>query len=258
LKLVTSVKLMIIATFILATPAVSRAAPTTKQQAGAVVQGWLKANPTPLNEPLGQKIGEVHAFQDEDGQLAYYVVYLDPAGFVIVPADDLVEPILGFARAGRYDSSGSNPLGALVSRDVHGRMAQARDLGAAALYGSFLAAQSKWDWLKRLEKDQPGSQLRLDSISDIRVPPLVQSLWNQQTDDGGMLACYNFYTPPGLPNDPANYPCGCVATAMAQLMRYYCFPVGSVDTQTLYSIRIEYTNAWRQLLGGSGPGGAYV
>ena len=25
-----------------------------------------------LDEPLGQKIGEVQSFQDEDGQLAYY------------------------------------------------------------------------------------------------------------------------------------------------------------------------------------------
>jgi len=46
------------------------------------------------------------------------VVYLDPEGFVIVAADDLIEPIIGFAPRGQFDPSTKNPLGALVSNDL--------------------------------------------------------------------------------------------------------------------------------------------
>ena len=62
---------------------------------------------TPLGETLGGSVQRVETFNDQAGNPVYYVVYLDPSGFVIVAADDLVEPIVGFARAGQYDPSGT-------------------------------------------------------------------------------------------------------------------------------------------------------
>jgi hypothetical protein len=89
------------------------------------------------------------------GNPAYYVVYLHPAGLVLQPADDLVEPIIGFWPDGVYDPSPVNPLGALVSRDIPGRVLQTREAETAVLgKGAPLAphtpqakAQRKWDWL---------------------------------------------------------------------------------------------------------------
>lgn len=52
----------------------------------------------------------------------YYVVYLQPSGFVIVSTDDLVEPIIAFAGTGTYDPAPGNPLGALVTKDLKGRI----------------------------------------------------------------------------------------------------------------------------------------
>jgi len=45
---------------------------------------------------------------------------------VIVPADDLIEPIIGFASAGHHDPSLDNPLGTLVTQDLNARTAVVR------------------------------------------------------------------------------------------------------------------------------------
>ena len=76
------------------------------------------------------------------------------------------------------------------------------------------------------------------AVSDVRVDPLVQSQWSQQEAGGGY--CYNYYT-------PLHYPCGCVATAAAQIMRYWNWPQGELahysnectvdgDGQLLYTV----------------------
>jgi len=72
----------------------------------------------------------------------------------------------------------------------------------------------------------------------------VQSHWGQSTVSGfwGEYNCYNYYT-------PNNYVCGCVATAMAQIMRKHCFPISSVPAQTF---TCSVNGAWKSLtmLGG--------
>src|ERR1035438_8608405 len=102
------------AAIVLSTPERSAlAAPVDSKQAAAMVAGWLSVDRAPLGAHLGATVQRVDTFKDSAGSPAYYVVYLDPAGFVIVAGDDLVEPIIGFAPAGRFDPSDANPLGAL-------------------------------------------------------------------------------------------------------------------------------------------------
>jgi len=225
-------------------PASLWAKPVSVREAEKAVRGWLKADVQPLGAGLGQQIMSVETFSDDDGQASYYVVYLQPSGFVIVPGDDLVEPIICFAPMGRYDPSEDNPLGALVSRDVPGRIAAVRAFQAAegaatqkkdrnnketALQKASLKAQSKWSDL--LSYAEMVGTMGVSSISDVRVAPLVQSTWDQTTvnnvhpDDGG-ISCYNYYIPPYAYGDPCNYPIGCVAAAMAQLIRYHEYPPG--------------------------------
>ena len=60
----------------------------------------------------------------------------------------------------------------------------------------------------------------LQSIDDVRVDALVSSHWGQGLDTGYSNSgrpCFNYST-------PNNYPCGCVATPMAQLFRYWRYP----------------------------------
>lgn len=254
-------------------PANLWAKPVSVRQAKKAVRGWLKANVQPLGTGLGQQIMSVETFSDGDGQTTYYVVYLQPSGFVIVPGDDLVEPIICFATMGRYDPSDDNPLGALVSRDVPGRIAAVRAFQAAtqeedlnnketALQQASAKAQSKWSDLQRYAETV--GTMGVSSISDVRVAPLVQSTWDQTTVDNispeyGGISCYNYYTPPfTTPNgDPYNYPIGCVATAMAQLMRFHQYPTAGVGT-LWFEIEVNGVTQWQSLRGGNGAGGPYV
>ena len=60
----------------------------------------------------------------------------------------------------------------------------------------------------------------LQTIDDVRVDALVSSHWGQKTDTGYSNSgepCFNYYT-------PNNYPCGCSATPLAQLIKYWKYP----------------------------------
>jgi len=102
---------------------------------------------------LGQTVKNVVEYKDSAGAVIYYIVYLDPNGFVIVSADDLVEPIVGFVTGVQYDPSEATPLGALVSRDLANRNAEAvgkqldaRRLGKALVpSGRDHTAMKKWE-----------------------------------------------------------------------------------------------------------------
>ena len=107
----------VIMAFFLLFPARLLAKPVGRQQAETAVRGWLKRNPRPMEMQLGASVRKIDAFEGEDGAAIYYVIYLDPSGFVIVPADDRIEPIVAFAEKGIYNPSPENPLGALIAQE---------------------------------------------------------------------------------------------------------------------------------------------
>jgi len=237
---------------------ITTAAPTTPEQARAVVENWLSLDATPLDTSIGEQVREIEVFSDESEKPLYYIVYLDPEGYVIVSADDLIEPIVGLVLHGELDPSPDNPLGALVSRDLPGRLAHVQKRISAAqiqgkeftAQGPLQTAQSKWNFLQSIKNISLYEEAGVSSISDVRVSPFVQSRWGQSYE--GSSPCYNYYTE----WNNVYYPSGCVATAMAQLMRYYTFPTAGVGT-TAYTITVAGTNRSESLRGGDGSGGPY-
>ena len=126
------------------------AAPTTADDAEMLVKGWLKADPKPLDTNLGNQVKKVETFTNDSGEPVYYIVYLEPNGFVIVSADDLVEPIIGFTDGNAYEPSVDNPLGALVTNDLNGRITIARstfDSLSSNSQSSVTKTQKKWNYL---------------------------------------------------------------------------------------------------------------
>jgi len=236
--------------------------PTTPQQAEMAVRGWLQADNTPFGMELGKEVQQVVPYMGVDHETAYYIVYIKPSGFVIVPADDNIEPILGFVKEGVYDPSPENPLGALVTRDLGSRITAVRtlqELQDATAKAAAIASEAKWEQLIRLNEVDEGSVTTgLPSISDLRVGPLVQSKWGQTTcGTNPPLPCYNYYTPPYPHGDRNNYPCGCVATAMAQLMRYHEHPTAYIEP-LVFSITVDGNSQQESTLGGDEAGGPYL
>jgi len=237
------------------------ARPTTPEQAKNAVLNWLGKEARPMGAPLGGQIKEVQTFIDRAGSPAYYVVYLNPSGLVFLPADDLVEPLIGFvSEATSYDPSATNPLGALVSRDLPGRVLKAREMETQAEAAKtplapetpWAAARQKWAWLAQAAP-APGQEAftGIYNLSDIWVAPFVSTHWGQGWPPPSITKGYNYYT-------PNHDPCGCVATAMAQLMRYwkYPYPPSGPIVGTFY-ITVEGSSQYATIRGGDSAGGPY-
>ncbi|MBN1676651.1 MAG: C10 family peptidase [Kiritimatiellae bacterium] len=116
---------LMMAVFILVAPRLA-AEPVTDAEVQDLVLGWLKESEEHLGKCFGQNLKELVAYANEAGETVYYVVYVDPSGFVIVSADDLVEPVIAFTDEGAFDHSYDSPLGAMVNKDVPGRLARAK------------------------------------------------------------------------------------------------------------------------------------
>lgn len=198
---------------------------------------------------------KVQTFTDDSGEPIYYIVNLQSGGFVIVSANDLIEPIIGFADDGIFDPSPDNPLGALVTGDLKSRTTRIRGtfrLQTIAKKQTFSGPQNKWSYFISLgeSSDSGFGIMGLTSISDIRVAPLMQSKWAQTTcGTNPALACYNYFT-------PEQYRSGCVATAMAQLMRYHQYPDAPIGVHN-FTIKVDGSSRTVSTLGGDGFGGTY-
>lgn len=232
--------------------------PTTPDEAEMAVTGWLRTDSQPLGATPGRQVASIETYADSRGRPAYYVVYLQPAGFVVVSGDDAVEPIISFADDGAYDPSLDNPIGALVTNDLNGRITAVRDTFGLLMDpggDAQKSAQTKWRHLIESAKNPSGGfgLMALMSLSDIRVLPLVQSQWGQATACGEY--CYNYYT-------PLHYPAGCLATAMAQVMRYYEYPVTGIGQQQFLievgsAVTGNFVPQKASTRGGDGLGGPY-
>jgi len=241
-------------------PSIVKSAPKSDKQAAALVQRWLKKNPKPLESKIAADIDYVETDIDDTGAPLYYIVHTKPRGFIIVAADDLIEPIIGFfPNAEHFSPLSDSPLAAMLKRDMPGRMEMVRlnsknfqmgKVGKEKLPKKQRIANEKWG--KLLEDEPPGDLKTMDlpdsSIDDIRVYPFIGSRWSQSSEYGEY--CYNYYT-------PNHYVSGCTATAMAQLMRFYQYPQGGVGT-TRFSIEVNNITQYVNLKGGDGAGGSYA
>ncbi len=260
--------LLIVVVTLFSTAAQLNATPTTATQAENVVKGWLKLNSQPLETAIGQQISNIETFTDTNNQPIYYIVNLLPDGFVIVSADDMVEPIIGFVAKGSYDSSAKNPLVALVSQDMSGRISAVQNpkvVTSGNLQPEELAKQqkifennktiahNKWEKLQSsvdsADEDDSATMVTssLSTVPDVRVSPLIQSRWNQGSECSHY--CYNYYT-------PNHYSCGCVATAFAQLLKFHEYPTAGIGMHP-YSIKVNNILWTLYTRGGDGVGGAY-
>jgi hypothetical protein len=228
--------------------------------AAAAVKNWLRLEHKPLGASLNGKVKNVDTFKDRAGAPLYHVVNLEPSGFVIVSAEDQVEPIIAFAEKGTYDPSETNPLGALVARDLPQRVARARHNAKTAVGMKNLA---KWQKLGTLSLGSTNSDVGITNnpkaIADVRIAPLLATTWGQGTAADGN-ACFNFFTPPYMAGTPGNSVCGCVATALGQLMHYNKYPTAGVGTA---QFQVTYTDGNGtnllnlRMRGGDGHGGPY-
>lgn len=125
-------------------------------------------------------------------------------GFVIVSAEDQTEPILGFALEGNFTGENFPPAFSKWMEEYKKQILFIRRNNLRA----DLDTQNKWKELMGLSFKYSGS---LKSVA-----PLVSTKWDQMPFFNALCPYDNFY------NDRTVT--GCVATAMAQILKYHNHP----------------------------------
>ena len=201
------------------------AAEVTAAQAQAAVDAWLQDDAA-LGCALGSAVDSVRTCSPQ-ADASFHVVKLKGGGFVVTSADTTLEPIVAFSSGGDLVESDANPMWVLLKKDLALRAGEGTatnvksGLLKATVGGSSGSAnEAKWNRLLGKSSGLLRASQGVASVSDVRVAPLVQSKWNQ--GNVGSTNCYNYYT-------PNHYVCGCVATAGAQLMRYFEWPRSDVS-----------------------------
>ena len=221
------------------------AAPVTSDEAAQAVKSWVGLG-AQLGCRLGAAVSGTRTCSPTNG-VTFHVVKLEGGGFVVTSSDTETEPILAFSESDDLVESERNPLWTMLRRDLSAcalrrRQVQSASVGASAVALSTPAAK----WARLLLAKGTNGLMRVlhaatgkETLSDVRVAPLLQTKWNQEQDayySNMGDPCYNYYT-------PNNFPCGCVATAIAQIMRYHRFPTGYVTPGT-YACRVETGKNW--------------
>ena len=134
----------------------------------------------------------------------FYAIKLNPRGFILVAADDLIMPILGYSFENEFIISSTYPSNINYLFN---------------LYSSELTNEK----INNIQRDDVANQWNkysnpVDFESQTRsVSPLLQSRFNQDSSWNDMC--------PEDPDGPGgNVYVGCVAVAMAQIMHYWSYP----------------------------------
>lgn len=139
---------------------------------------------------------------------AFYVFNIADRGFVIIAADDAYRPVIGYSNESTFDADNIPP--ALVDYlDGIAMSINRLRKRADAMATPLVAAE----WQSVLTKGE-----LISRIGGKGVDYLVQTKWDQNSP-------YNCCCPED-PNGPGGHTyVGCLATAMAQLMRFWAMPV---------------------------------
>ena len=173
----------------------------TVQEAQTVaVNFWNRHHPV---EVSGVKASETTLLSY--GEISHmYVVNVADRGFVIVAGDRCVQPVLGYS----FDSQFPERMHPEVSYWLGGFDAQI----AEAVEAGYVPSQEVVDmWDQLLTQTSPETPVSL-----VVVPALLTTRWDQGSP-------YNQYCPYDSVNHVKTV-VGCVATAMAQIMRYWRHP----------------------------------
>ncbi len=195
------------------------------QQTVSVADARAKATAF-LNRNAGAKGGTVTtdiqlAYTAQQGAETYYYVFNNGSdgkgGFVIIGGDETARTILGYSDNGTFDY-------ATAPENLKWWLSQYEQQISAAIKNGSTTAAAK------------GGMGGVKSIARANIEPLCSTRWDQN-------APYNTAIPKILNNSYDSngaFATGCVATAMAQIMKKYNFPTHGTGS---YGYDIDYGSA---------------
>ncbi|CAA0218885.1 Probable C10 family peptidase, streptopain, precursor containing a C-terminal secretion signal [Tenacibaculum maritimum] len=148
-------------------------------------------------------------------QIVYYIVNFKKGGFVIVAASNSTKPILGYSNNSFFDASSKNPTTKNLLNAY--KTFVYKNVLAQKVKREKTDSHNKWN---QLLKKSPKNQFKAKMI----IPFMGDILYKQS--QGFEKFCPS--------SDDEKAVVGCVATAMAQVMRYWEFPTTG-KSQTSYN-----------------------
>jgi len=144
-----------------------------------------------------------------NGEEMIYVFDFTGYGFILIAADDAIEPVLGYTFDNQYPLE-NQPEG------FHGVLAEFKEQIQYLRDNNIEASnkiEAQWNALLSFDPSQFTPQK-----GDKDIDPLVTCTWNQDSP-------YNFLCPEDPQGPGGHVYVGCVATAMSQIMYYWRFPL---------------------------------
>ncbi len=154
------------------------------------------------------------AFSDR-GEACYYVFNVGDTGFVIIAGDDNYRPIIGYSDEGIFNPDDMAPA---LAYYLEGIRQGVMDASRASSAQPTVAAD--WAMLEKTGHLVSRHGGREDEY-------LVETKWNQNYP-------YNYFCPVGEGGPGGHCYAGCVATAAAQLMRYWNHPLQGQGSHSYY------------------------
>ena len=179
------------------------AQPVSRETARQAAKTFLDNNGAPSTE-----LADVTAAAGFD----HLYVFTTDKSFVLMSADSRVQPVLGYSLNGGFDTEGMPENKRAWIQEYSNGIQYAIDHQTRA------AAETSQQWLALLDGDPDAGR------SIVVVEPLIQTHWDQGWP-------YNLLCPTDPDNGNATYT-GCVATAMAQVMKYWNYPEHGIGSHS--------------------------
>jgi|GEM_PF-3550414 len=189
----------------------------------AYADGWLKKNPLAVQYQETQgvpiQIGRIERLQLRESELPFYLIHLNPQGYVVMHSDRRLKPVLCFSFSGNED---------LQDREDNGFYQLLLTQGQEDARTVLIPVAPRPEWNSRTQFQSIGKTDSSDVDAGKVVGPLLKTAWSQGK-------CFNEYCPLD-PNATALYdghvPTGCTGTAFAQIMKYHEWPYRGTGSST--------------------------
>lgn len=149
----------------------------------------------------------VYTYSDAEGTPYIYTFNVGGSGFVAVSAEDRVKPILAYSTEGTFSAENIAPAFNLTVKSYTDEIQYIRENNVERLSD----IEDEWTRVEKTGRVKENRNTRT-------VPILLETLWNQNYP-------YNALCPEDGGGSGGHVYAGCVATAMAQVMKYFNNPV---------------------------------
>ncbi len=164
-----------------------------------------------------QKVKKVVSIKSAEQLPAFYIVNLEPEGFVLVSGNKKEAPILAFSETGyfEYDSLSIKSIG--LFDWIEARKNRIKELRNNPSIDVVDRIEKQWDYMAPPEGDDDEVIISGGTVYQ-QVGPLLNTTWNQGCGYNNLLASCS------SGGSCSRVWAGCVATATAQVMRYWQHP----------------------------------